>query len=345
MSASNVPSPKGRVLEILRMSTEDGPGLRTTVFLKGCTLACAWCHNPESIRFTPEIQWIGSRCIGCKTCLETCPRDALDTGPEGIAIDRKRCDGCGLCVEECPSTALELLGREWTAADLADEVAKDRAYFEKSGGGVTVSGGEATLQDGFVVAFLEELRRRRISTALDTCGQCRWETLEKLLPLSDLILFDVKEIYAERHKKFTGHSNEKILANLEHLVDYLRSHHPAPKLWVRTPLIPGATATEENLTGIGGHLAQHVGKWLERWELCAFNNLCIDKYKRLGQTWEFESTPLLTAEELEELEAIARNSGVEPSHVQATGAARLEDDPDDEKKPSPLRLVKGYDAC
>ena len=160
------------------MSTEDGPGLRTTVFFKGCSLACAWCHNPESISRLPQIHWIGSRCIGCRTCLDTCPLQALSMSAQGVVIDRDVCNGCGLCAEECPSTALELLGEAWTLEDLVQEVIKDRVYFEKSNGGVTISGGEPTLQADFAAEFLKQLRAQGMKTAIDTCGLCSTAALE-----------------------------------------------------------------------------------------------------------------------------------------------------------------------
>ena len=151
---------KGNILEIIRMSTEDGPGIRTTVFFKGCSLSCRWCHNPESISPKPQIQWIQTSCIGCGICVETCPEKALAQTPQGIAINRALCTGCGLCTEECPTTAMELLGKKWTVHDLACELVKDRVYFEQSGGGVTLSGGEAALQHDFCLALLKELRGR-----------------------------------------------------------------------------------------------------------------------------------------------------------------------------------------
>jgi len=137
MTEGNQQPLKATILEIQRMSTEDGPGIRTTVFFKGCSLKCTWCHNPESISAHPQIHWIGNRCIGCKTCLEVCPEGALSFSRDGYTIDRSQCTGCGICAEECPSTALELLGQPWYLEDLYSEVVKDQTYFEKSGGGVT----------------------------------------------------------------------------------------------------------------------------------------------------------------------------------------------------------------
>lgn len=317
----------GLVLEIQRMSTEDGPGLRTTVFFKGCSLACTWCHNPESISPKPQIHWIDSRCIACKTCLDTCPQSALTLTPEGICIDRSLCDGCGACVEACPSTALEQLGRPWAIEDLVHEVLKDRVYFEKSGGGITVSGGEPTLQTGFVADFLKEIRAQGIHTALDTCGLCSPKALDRLLPYSTLVLFDIKDIDAARHKFFTGSDNQIILDNLMHVSRYIETHLYPEGLWIRTPLVPGATGTVENISGIGNWIARHLRGQVKRWELCSFNNLCRDKYKRLGLTWQFQDETLLDQEQIDALVSAAKTSGVDPDSVHWSGAVQLEKEP------------------
>ena len=205
---------KATILEIQRMSTEDGPGIRTTVFFKGCSLKCAWCHNPESISQTPQTQWIGSKCIGCKTCIETCPDHALTFTEDGIIIDREVCQSCGECVEACPSTAMELLGEAWEVQQLVDEVVKDKVYFDKSDGGVTLSGGEPALQPQFATALLKKLKEKGIQTALDTCGLCSRSALEMILPFSTMVLFDIKEIDSKKHEILTGSGNEKILENL-----------------------------------------------------------------------------------------------------------------------------------
>ncbi len=312
------------ILHLQRLSTEDGPGIRTTVFFKGCPLACAWCHNPESISPNPQVHWIENRCIDCETCIETCPNGCLSMQPEGIVIDRERCEGCGECAEACPGNALELLGRRIDIDELFNELIKDKAFYEKSGGGVTASGGEPTLQAEFVAELFARLRNAGIHTALDTCGFCSTRSLDRLLPVTDLVLYDLKEIDPARHASYTGKLNGRILDNLLYLRDALRDRFPLTKLWIRTPLIPGATASAENLQGLGAFISQNLDGALQRWELCAFNNLCKDKYRRLGKDWSYAGVPLLSKNQLSDLERIARCSGPDPSIILATGATRIE---------------------
>ncbi len=307
------------------MSTEDGPGIRTTVFFKGCSLKCKWCHNPESISMQPQVHWIGSRCLGCKTCLDACPSGALSFSQTGVVIDRLICTGCGVCAIECPAAAMELLGKEWTLDDLIKEVVKDRVYFEKSGGGITVSGGEPGMQAAFVGMFLKSLRENSIHTALDTCGLCGAEALKELLPHSSLVLYDLKEIDTENHKKFTGEHNDRILGNLLIVAESIRSHLNPAALWIRTPVIPGMTAREDNILGIGRFIAENLGNVVSRWELCAFNNLCKDKYLRLGQDWSLRDELPVPKESMERFARIAGESGIHPDIVGWTGATRLEE--------------------
>lgn len=311
------------ILHTQRLSTEDGPGIRTTVFFKGCPLNCLWCHNPESISCRPQMHWMESRCIGCGICLKACPHAGLAKTGDGITRDRSRCTSCGKCARECPAGAQEMLGIMVGQEELSKELLKDRVYYEKSGGGITLSGGEPLMQAEFCAGLLQKLKEQGISTAVDTCGMCSTASLDSVLPLTDLILFDLKEIHPEKHRGYTGHANRRILENLVYIRDYVRANREK-RLWIRTPLIPGATAEAETVERIGRFLHSTLENEMQRWELCAFNNLCRDKYRRLDMEWEYAATPLMSKAEMAEFENIARGSGPDPDKVFVTGAARVE---------------------
>jgi pyruvate formate lyase activating enzyme len=208
--------------------------------------------------------------------------------------------------------------------ELISELVKDRTYYEKSNGGVTLSGGEPTLQIGYLVEVLERLKVEGIHTAVDTCGMCSTSSLDRMLEHTDLILYDLKEIDSERHKQYTGQPNERILENLQFVGRQINERWPNKRLWVRTPLISAKTATHENIYGIGSFIANQLADVVERWELCAFNNLCRDKYARLDQEWAFADVPLLTRAELGDLTQVAYRSGVSPDTVFATGATKVQ---------------------
>jgi pyruvate formate lyase activating enzyme len=314
----------GRILHVQRLSTEDGPGIRSTVFFKQCPLACRWCHNPESLSPRPDLQWYATRCIGCRSCEDACAERSVRLTGEGLQIDRSRCNGCGSCAAACPSTALEILGRRVSVDALVRELIRDRAYYESSDGGVTLSGGEPMAQPDFTAELLHALRSLGIPTAVDTCGFASTDSFARILSDIDLLLYDVKMIDPGMHRAFTGQTNELILHNLLEIQSMRRARKDGPRLWVRTPLIPGATATPANLRAIGSFLARHMDGMLERWELCAFNNLCRDKYRRLGIGWEYAETPLMSRGELDAMAAQARTSGIDPALVKVTGAARAE---------------------
>ncbi|MHA1723327.1 MAG: glycyl-radical enzyme activating protein [Promethearchaeota archaeon] len=299
---------RGLIFEIQKMSTEDGPGIRTTVFFKQCPLRCAWCHNPESILKRKQVEWLKHKCIGCKICIETCRQGALSFDDDGLYIDHKKCVGCGRCVEECPSTALHRFGKEYTVEELFHEINKDVVYYKKSNGGITVSGGEPTLQAEFVIKFLKKCKENGISTALDTCGYASQKIYEEILPHVDLVLYDIKEIDSTKHQQFTGVPNDLILENAIWIANYMSQNNK--KIWIRTPIIPRFTATEENIRGIGEFIVNKLNNIPERWDLLCFNNLCAAKYERLGMDWCLKDEPLMEKEEIERFFYIAKKTGV-----------------------------------
>jgi pyruvate formate lyase activating enzyme len=283
---------------IQRFSTEDGPGIRTTVFFKGCPLRCAWCHNPEGINPRPELVWYDVRCIGARDCLEVCPAAALELTPQGMRIDRQRCDACGACAAACPAAALEVIGRRWTPEELGAEVQKDTIFFETSGGGVTLSGGEPMTQASCVLALCRLCRAAGLHVALDTCGAVPWARYEPVLPLVDLVLYDLKIFDEERHRAATGAANTRILENAR------RFAAAGMPMWIRTPLIPGRTADTANVAALGEFIAAELPT-VGRWDLLAYTNLGQPKYHRLDRPYALEGTPLLTRTQIETLHAVA----------------------------------------
>ncbi len=301
-----------KLFEIQKFSTEDGPGIRTTVFFKQCPLKCIWCHNPESILKEPQLEWFKHKCIGCKTCIEICQEKALSFDEDGLHIDREKCTSCGDCSDECPSTALNMLGKLWKLEDLYYEIEKDKVYYTKSNGGITVSGGEPTQQPNFVADFLKKCKENGISTALDTCGYASKKVYEEILQYVDLVLLDIKHIDSEKHKEYTGVPNETILENAIWISNYLKKN--GKKMWIRTPIIPQYTATDDNIKGIGEFIVNELENFPERWDLLAFNRLCVDKYTRLGLDWILKDEPLMNKEEMEHFLEIAKNIGVKNPH-------------------------------
>lgn len=294
----------GHTFSVRRMQTHDGPGLRTTVFLKGCALHCAWCHNPEALSPAREIWWLRQSCIGCRTCIEVCPTKALDLTAEGMRIDRDRCDGSYECVEACPAKAMEALRHDWSLEELLAEVNRDAAFYASGDGGVTISGGEPLAQWRFVRDLLRECHARGIHTALDTCGEGPPDGLDAILPFTRLVLYDLKLHDPAAHRRWTGADNQLIRDNLRRVAGEVRRRDDLA-LWIRTPLIPGATATEENIAAIAQFIHAEIEDAVTRWELCAFNPLCADKYQKLGRDWDFDGESLLARDGAEALHRTA----------------------------------------
>jgi pyruvate formate lyase activating enzyme len=270
---------KGLVFNIMRFSLHDGPGIRTTVFLKGCPLSCWWCHNPESQNVQPEVMYAGDRCMHCGDCVSACEHGAL-TFNNGPVRDPDLCVQCGECADECLTDARRFVGEWMSAEDVVRHVRRDIVFFDESGGGVTFSGGEPLMQPDFLEAALKACKAEGIHAALDTCGYARPETLLRITPHTDLVLFDLKLANSERHLQVTGVSNEVILENLSILA---KSGTP---LIVRIPVVPGVNDDEANMRE-SMNLLEGLG--VSRVDLLAYHEAGTDKYQRLGSKYRLEN--------------------------------------------------------
>jgi len=266
---------KGRIFDIQRFSIHDGPGIRTTVFFKGCPLRCLWCGNPESISPYPSLSYVPERCIACGQCVKACQRGAVSTDAAGKAVvDRQRCNACGDCVPRCDPKALEMVGREAGVEEVLAVVLRDREYYAASGGGLTLSGGDPLLQPDFASALLYAARVEGLHCCMETAGHAEWEVVDSLRPLVDLWLYDFKETDSQRHWKYTSVPNTQILANLRRL------HAAGSRILLRCPMIPQHNARQEHLDGIVA-LTRELPK-LVGVEVLPYYDLWRGKLKRFG---------------------------------------------------------------
>ena len=262
---------KATIFDIERNSYVDGPGIRTTVFFKGCNLRCAWCHNPESQSARPQMLVYKNKCTGCGKCREKCSHNL------------ESCDLCGKCTIYCPHDAREICGKEYTVDEVLTEVLKDKTFYENSGGGVTFSGGECMLQIDFLEAILKECKMNGIHTAVDTAGHVPFDYFERIIPYTDLFLYDVKCFEAERHKLYTGMSNELILDNLQRLLVLKAS------VWARIPIIPSVNDSEEEMLNIKSFLSSCGVP--EKIELLPYHAMGEHKYAAIGKEVKMFSVP------------------------------------------------------
>lgn len=265
---------RGVVFDIQRYSIHDGPGIRTTVFLKGCPLRCAWCQNPESQQKEPEILLNKGNCTGCGRCITVCIAEANSLADGRVEVDRRQCLRCGKCVAACPNDARRLSGKVMSVTKVVKEVLRDKKFYETSGGGVTLSGGEATFQHDFARAILKECKDHGLHTVLETCGYASWAVMERVLQYADMVLYDVKHTNESAHRRGTGMENRIILENAERIAQ-------CRPMLVRMPLIPGFNDSEETVRQVTlfvGSLSRKV-----EMELLAYNPLGEGKYERLGK--------------------------------------------------------------
>ena len=304
ISRNEVEATKGVIFNIQHYSIHDGPGIRTTVFIKGCPLKCVWCQNPESQASQPEIFFDSEKCTGCGKCAQACPEGAIEIYEGRSRTNRQLCKGAGKCAEVCPNEARNLMGRYVTAGEVFKEVQGDAIFYQRSGGGVTLSGGEPLAQPQFAISLLKLCKDAGIHTALDTCGYARWEIVKRILNYVDLVLYDLKHMDPVEHEKCTGISNDLILDNVRKI------HHELPiPILARVSIIPGYSDSVENIEATAKFIATELGNSIKV-HLLPYHRLGETKYERLERLGKSISIEPPSDEHMSELQKIVESFGL-----------------------------------
>ncbi|MGD0496373.1 MAG: glycyl-radical enzyme activating protein [Candidatus Bathyarchaeia archaeon] len=289
---------RGVIFDIKKFAIDDGPGIRTTIFFKGCLLRCWWCHNPEGQLSTPELMYRRTRCDSCAECVKICPEEAILCPFRRISINRNRCNLCGKCCQVCPTGALAITGKQVTLKEVLREIDKDSIFYDESEGGVTFSGGEPLLQLDFLSALLKECKDWNIRTAVNTCGYASHDAIAKISDKVDLFLYDIKTMDEKKHIKYTGVSNKPILENLKRLAEN------GSNIQVRFPIIPGINDDKDNVTETAEFVASCRIKNIS---LLPYHRAGIEKYKGLSRVYKVKKIKTPSDQDLnlieEELEA------------------------------------------
>lgn len=293
---------EGQVFNIMKYAVHDGPGIRTTVFLKGCPLNCWWCHNPESQELKPQLTFFPNRCIGCMDCVSACKENAITVVDGKVITDLEKCKNNGDCTLVCFAEARQMAGKSMSVDEVVSQIKKDKIFYDESGGGATFSGGEPLMQSSYLLELLREMKNLGIHTTLDTCGYASSNILEEVAELTDLFLFDLKHMNTEKHEKYTGVSNTLILENLNMI------HKMGKDIIIRIPIIPGFNDSKEELQDLKNYISTLQN--IKEVNLLPYHSIGQEKYNRIGQTYKMKDVMEPSQEDMENAAKIIGECGV-----------------------------------